>query len=179
MKKSYCQCRDFGYCFKYRQSVGENGWIACQRTSEAKIEQRATNPRANRFPPPAEEEVKKVKITDKDFAIELEAIKFLEIKNYNTIITRKLETHRNDVEKYLRSINVQCENLIMYTTERWFCNSSDCTEEELYLQSHEIANFFAGLEYNIFIVASCGIASLINKKTGKKTICLPRGTVYE
>ncbi len=179
MKKSHCQCRDFGYCFKYKQHVGESLWLACHNRSAAKIEETATNPRANRHSPPKKEEVKKVKITDKDFAIELEAIKFVEIKEYNTIITRKLETHREDVEKYLSEINVRYKNLIMYPTERWFFNSSNCTEEELYLQTHEIANFFAELEYKVFIVASCGMANLINKKTGKKTICLPKGTVYE
>ena len=179
MKKSHCQCRDFGYCFKRKQHVGESMWLSCQNSSAAKIEAQATNPRANRRSPPKEKEVIEVKITDKDFAIELEAIKFVEIKEYNTVITRKLETHREDVEKYLSEINVRYKNLIMYPTERWFFNSSDCTEEELYLQTHEIANFFAELEDKVFIVASCGMANLINKKTGKKTICLPKGTVYE
>lgn len=139
----------------------------------------ATNPRANRHADPKEEEVEKVKITEKDLAIELEAIKFVEVRNYKTIITSKLETHRKGVEKYLREINVQYENLIMYPTERWFSNSPNCTEEELYFQSYEIADFFSQLEYTILIVASCGIANLINQKTGKKTICLPKGIVYE
>ena len=179
MKKSNCQCRDFGYCLKYRQYVGESMWLSCQDRTVDSIEKKSTNKRASSHSPPKEEEVKKVKVIDKDFAIELEAIKFVEIKEYNTIITRKLETHRKDVEKYLSRIGILYKNLIMYPTERWFFNSSDCTEEELYLQNYEIANFFAELEYKVLIVASCGMANLINKKTGKKIICLPKGIVYE
>lgn len=180
MKKSNCKCRDFGYCHKYEQRVGLHEWLSCQRRSASKIASIASNPLANRFQEPKDGGVEKVIVSETNVAVELDALQFIKKSAFfQTIVTSKLETHRNDTEKYLKEIDVEYGKLIMYPFQRWFSNRSDCTEGELFLQSHEVADFFSELEDKVFIVASCGIAYLLNKKTGKRTICLPKGIIYE
>ncbi len=180
MKKSNCKCKDFGYCHKYRCQTGLHEWLACQKRSASRIESIASNPLANRFQEPKDKGAAKVVVSETNVAVELDALQFIKKGIFfQTIVTSKLETHRDDVERYLKEAGVSYSRLIMYPLQRWFSSRSDCTEDELFLQNHEVADFFSELEDKVFIVASCGIAYLLNKKTNKRTTCLPKGIIYE
>lgn len=114
-----------------------------------------------------------------DFAVELEGIEFVDADFYPTIFTRKISTHIDSIKAMLASSGIKYGRLVTYPVERWFSNFPSCNEEELYYQNLEISNFFSQLSDKVIIVRSCGIAYLINKETGKRTICLSKGTIYE
>ena len=88
------------------------------------------------------------------------------------ILTGRSEKYRKITEKWLSKYGVLYKELHMHP---------NVTGEILSLSElcEYKANFFSSCDAKLLVESNCGIAECINEKTGKPTLCLPEGKVFD